>query len=95
MGPNHIDARLGGQCNYGIWGPYPWDQGSGLWDSPSTLGCCIGMPHGIDHQLMGSPINSLGCCIGAWDDASWDWCIGSWDGMMHRLMGYPINSWDG
>ena len=43
-GLNHIDARLGHQCNYGILGslgyPIPWDQGSGvpgIWD-PYSLG---------------------------------------------------------
>ena len=38
MGPNHIDARLGAHCNYGILGTwiraYPWEQGSGLMGHP-------------------------------------------------------------
>ena len=36
MGPNHIDARLGHQCNYGVldplFGTLPPDPGSGVWD---------------------------------------------------------------
>ena len=35
MGPNHIDARLGHQCNYGVldplFGTLPPDPGSGVW----------------------------------------------------------------
>ena len=34
MGRNHIDARLGAQCNYGILGPY---RGSG----PPFWGCIL------------------------------------------------------
>ena len=70
MGRNHIDARLGAQCNYGVLDPYlgptpgarglgsgtpiPWDPG--LWDIP-----CTGIPvHGMMHHDAS--------CI--WDDAS-------------------------
>ena len=51
MGRNHIDARLGHQCHYGVLAPFgvphsggtpdPWGMGYGIpspWDTPSPNG---------------------------------------------------------
>ena len=50
MGPNHIDARLGLHCNYGVLDPLfralPPAPGSGVWD-----------PHSLGSQGMGVPGN--------------------------------------
>ena len=49
MGPNHIDARLGGQCNYGVldplFGAHPPDPGSGVWDPRSRGLGDVGSQH--------------------------------------------------
>ena len=59
MGLNHIDARLGGQCNYGVldplFGAHPPDPGSGVWDPRSGIPWDLGS-QGIGIILVGDTV---------------------------------------